>query len=422
MTPQLFTPRGGDGATTCRFCGAPLHLTLVDLGRQPLANSYLPADHGAAEPHYPLHVRVCSACRLAQVGDVVPAEHIFAADYAYFSSTAASWVAHAQRYAAAMRDRLRLTAASQVVEVASNDGYLLQHFAAAGIPVLGVEPARGVAEAAIARGVPTEIAFFGRATAERLAAAGRSADLIAANNVLAHVPDINDFVAGFAQLLKPHGVLTVENPHLLNLLRHVQFDTIYHEHYSYLSLLAVERLFAAHGLRVFDVETLPTHGGSLRYFAAHTDAGVAPGDGLARVRAEEAAAGLDGDRAYAGFAPRVAAVRDGLLAWLDAQRAAGRTVAAYGAAAKGNTLLNFCGITAADGRIAFCCDKAPSKQGKLLPGSRIPVLPPAAIGERRPDRVLILPWNLRAEIAADLAQIRDWGGRFAVAVPALEEF
>ncbi len=412
----------GDGISACRFCGAPLSLSLVDLGRQPLANSYLPADAGPDEPTYPLHVRVCRSCRLVQAGNVVPAEHIFAADYAYFSSTAASWVAHAARYARAMTTRFGLGPASRVIEVASNDGYLLQHFAAAGIPVLGIEPARGVAEAAIARGVPTEIAFFGRASATRLAAQGIAADLMAANNVLAHVPDINDFVAGFALLLKPQGVLTVENPHLLNLLSECQFDTIYHEHYSYLSLLAVERIMAAHGLRVFDVEELPTHGGSLRYFIARADADFATGAGLARVRAAEAAAGLDGDAAYAGFAPRVRAICAGLNAWLDQQLAAGRTVAAYGAAAKGNTLLNAAGVRAADHRIAFACDKAPSKQGRLLPGSRIPILAPAAIAERRPDRVLILPWNLRAEIAADLGGIRDWGGRFAVAVPRMEEW
>ncbi len=412
----------GDGISACRFCGKPLQLTLVDLGPQPLANSYLPADAGPDEPAYPLHVRVCQACRLVQAGDVVPAEHIFAADYAYFSSTAASWVEHARRYAQAMAARFGLGTGSRVIEVASNDGYLLQHFAAAGVPVLGVEPARGVAEAAIARGVPTEIAFFGRETATRLAGQGVQADLMAANNLLAHVPDINDFVAGFALLLKPEGVLTVENPHLLNLLRDCQFDTIYHEHYSYLSLLAVERIMAAHGLRVFDVEQLPTHGGSLRYFIARAGSDHADGPGLARVRAAEAAAGLDGDAAYQGFAPRVQAICDGLNVWLDAQKAAGRTVAAYGAAAKGNTLLNAAGVRAADGRIAFACDKAPSKQGRLLPGSRIPILAPGAIAERRPDRVLILPWNLRAEISADLGFIRDWGGRFAAAVPVMEEW
>lgn len=416
------SPRGGDGASACRFCGTALHETLVDLGHQPLANSFRAMDDTSVEATYPLHVRVCSACRLAQVGDVVPAEKIFAADYAYYSSTAVSWVDHARRYAEAMIARLGMGAASQVIEVASNDGYLLQHFAAQGIPVLGIEPAGGVAEAAIAKGVPTEIAFFGQATAERIAATHGQADLIAANNVLAHVPDINDFVAGFAALLKPRGVLTVENPHLLNLLRHCQFDTIYHEHYSYLSLLSVERLFAAHGLAVFDVEELPTHGGSLRYIAARADAGFAPLPGLVKVRADEAAAGLDTPAPYAGFTPRVEAVRAGLLAWLDAERAAGRTVGAYGAAAKGNTLLNYCSITAADKRIAFVCDKAHSKQGKLLPGSHIPVLAPLAIKALRPDRVLILPWNLRREISSDLAFIRDWGGKFAVAVPALEEF
>jgi SAM-dependent methyltransferase len=306
--------------------------------------------------------------------------------------------------------------------VASNDGYLLRHFVSLGIPCLGIEPAANVAAEARAAGVPTEVAFFGRETAARIRHRDGPADLIAANNVFAHVPDLNDFAAGFAALLAPAGTLTIEFPHLLNLLRELQFDTIYHEHYCYFSLAAAERVLAAQGLAVFDVEELPTHGGSLRLFVAHTTAGRAPGPGLAAVRAKEEAAGLDADAPYAGFTAACEGVRNGLLAFLDAMRAAGRRVAAYGAAAKGNTLLNYCGITAGDGRIAFVVDRAPSKQGRYLPGSHIPILAPEAIFSERPDIVLILPWNLRREIAADLAGIAAWGGRFAVAIPRLEVF
>lgn len=415
-------PIGGDGHRTCRFCGAGLSLTLVDLGDQPLANSYLTKQALALpEPRYPLHARVCQACRLVQVGAAVPPEEIFS-DYAYFSSVAASWVAHAERYAQSMRHRLCLGPASCVVEVASNDGYLLRHFVAMGIPCLGIEPAANVAAEARARGVPTEVAFFGHATASRIRDRDGRADLIAANNVFAHVPDLNDFAAGFAALLAPEGTLTIEFPHLLNLLRELQFDTIYHEHYCYFSLAAAERVLAAQGLAVFDVEELPTHGGSLRLFVAHVATRRTPGPGLAAVRAREAEGGLDTDAAYAGYAARCATVRDGLLGFLDTMRNEGRRVAAYGAAAKGNTLLNYCGITAEDGRIAFVVDRAPSKQGRYLPGSRIRILGPEAIAAEKPDIVLILPWNLRREIAADLASIAQWGGRFAVAVPKLEVF
>jgi hypothetical protein len=302
--------------------------------------------------------------------------------------------------------------------VASNDGYLLQHFVAMGIPVLGIEPAANVAEAAEAIGVPTRALFLGAATARQLAAEGVAADLLAGNNVLAHVPDLNDFVAGLAILLKPDGVLTMEFPHLLRLVEGVQFDTIYHEHFSYLSLLAVERAFARHGLAVFDVEEVPTHGGSLRVFARHAASTAHPDrPGVQAVRDKEAAAGMDGDAFYDGFAPRVAAVRDGLLAFLDRARANGKTVAAYGAAAKGNTLLNYCNV--GPDRIAFVVDANPHKQGHWLPGSRLPILAPSHLKQARPDYVLILPWNLKREIAADHAYIGDWGGRFVVAVPSL---
>lgn len=404
----------------CRFCHKPLTRSFVDLGLQPLANSYVPlAKAGQPEPRYPLHARVCDSCLLVQVDHDVPAEAIFS-DYAYFSSYATSWVEHARRYAVAMTERFRLGPQSLVVEVASNDGYLLQHFKAAGIGVLGVEPAANVAAVAEQKGIPSEVAFFNREMAERLLAAGKAADLMAANNVMAHVPELNQFIGGFAVLLKPHGVLTVEFPHLLNLIEQVQFDTIYHEHYSYLSLLAAEKIFAAHGLRVFDVEELPTHGGSLRLYVCHRNAGHADTLGLARVRKKEAAAGLDMLAAYDDFAPRVKAVRDELRGFLAAAKADGKKVCAYGAAAKGNTLLNYCGVTAQE--IAAAYDKNPHKQQHLLPGSQIPIRAPEAIAEDRPDYLLILPWNLKNEIAAEQSQIRGWSGHFVIAIPQLQIF
>ena len=403
--------------TACRYCAAPLTLELVDLGATPLANSYLPPtpEGIAAERSFPLRVMVCRDCRLVQTTETVPTDAIFSHDYAYLSSYSAGWVAHARRYAQAMIARFGLTPRSLVAEVASNDGYLLQHFVGAGIPVLGIEPAGHAAELAEAKGVPTRVAFFGRALAHELAAEGRRADLIVANNVLAHVPDIRDFAAGFAGFLAPQGVATFEFPHLANLLREVQFDTIYHEHYSYLSLLFVERLMGAVGLRVFDIEELPTHGGSLRVFACHEAAGHVEGAGLAKVRADEAVAGLDGDAAYGAFAPRVRAVCAGFHDFLDRAAAEGATVAGYGAAAKGNTFLNVCGVGAE--RIAFVADRNPEKQGRLLPGSHVPVLDPQALYERRPGYVVILPWNLAREVSAEHATIADWGGRFVTAVP-----
>ncbi len=404
----------------CRFCHKPLTRSFVDLGLQPLANSYVPlAKAGQPEPRYPLHARVCDGCLLVQVDHDVPAEAIFS-DYAYFSSYATSWVEHARRYAVAMTERFGLGPQSLVVEVASNDGYLLQHFKAAGIAVLGVEPAANVAAVAEQKGIPSEVAFFNRETAERLKAAGKMADLMAANNVMAHVPELNQFISGFAVLLKPEGVLTVEFPHLLNLIEQVQFDTIYHEHYSYLSLLAAEKIFAAHGLRVFDVEELPTHGGSLRLYVCHRDAAHVDTVGLARLRKTEATAGLDRLAAYDDFAPRVAAVRDELRGFLAAAKTDGKTVCAYGAAAKGNTLLNYCGLTTQE--IVAVYDKNPHKQNHLLPGSQIPIRAPEAIAEDRPDYLLILPWNLKAEVATEQAQIRGWNGHFVIAIPQLQIF
>jgi SAM-dependent methyltransferase len=352
-----------------------------------------------------------------QADSFVAPEDIFS-DYAYFSSYSDLWVDHARRFVAMARTRFALGPASQVVEVASNDGYLLRHFVAAGVPALGIEPAANVAQAARAIGVPTEIRFFGRDCAADLVARGLAADLVVGNNVLAHVPDINDFVGGLAAALKPDGVVSVEFPHLLRQIEGVQFDTVYHEHFYYLSLLAVERVFAAHGLRVFDVAELTSHGGSLRVIACRAaSAAHAAMPGVAKIRADEAAAGFDRAQTYAAFQARVAPIRTGLLDFLHNARREGRTVAAYGAAAKGNTLLNFSGV--GPDLIPYVVDRNPAKQGHFLPGSHIPVHPPEKIAQTRPDYVLILPWNIREEVMDAMAGIRAWGGRFVVAVPEL---
>ena len=404
----------------CRFCRTPLTQTVVDLGRQPLANSNLTAAELAAgtERTYPLHARVCPSCFLVQVDDPVAADEIFDSGYAYFSSYSASWVEHARRYAQAMIARFGLGPQSLVVEVASNDGYLLQHFKAAGVPVLGIEPTANTAQAAIDRGVPTEVMFFHGETGRELAARGVKADLMAANNVLAHVPDIGGFVAGFREVLKPEGVLTFEFPHLLNMLEMVQFDTIYHEHFSYLSLLAVAQVLRANGLRAFDVELLPTHGGSLRLFCAHEGASHRETEALKTLRAREAAAGLHRLETYEGYAARVDEVRDSFLAFLKSAKAEGKSVAAYGAAAKGNTFLNYAGVGTGDLVAAF--DANPHKQGRYLPGSHVPILAPDKVAEVKPDYILILPWNLKDEIMAQLAYVRAWGCRFVIASPKTE--
>jgi len=401
----------------CRFCRTPLTRTFLDLGFQPLANSYLTPEQLAAgsEPTFPLNTMVCDACFLVQADHEVPAEAIFDAGYAYFSSFSPGWVEHARRYAEAMTARLGLGPDSLVVEVASNDGYLLKHFLAKGVPVLGIEPTANTAEAARAIGVRTDVVFFNAETGKALAERGDRADLMAANNVLAHVPDLNAFVAGFPQALKPEGVLTFEFPHLLNLIELVQFDTIYHEHYSYLSLLTVEQVLAAHGMRVFDVEQLPTHGGSLRLFCCHASATHQDTDGLRAVRAAEAKAGLDKPETYDGFTARVEAVRESFLAFLAQAKDEGKVIAAYGAAAKGNTFLNYCGVTSDD--ILEAYDANPAKQDRYLPGSHVPIRAPAAVKASRPDYVLILPWNLKDEITRQLSFIADWGGRFVVASP-----
>lgn len=406
---------------TCQFCGTELKLSLVDLGRMPLANSYLdPNGDIASEKSYPLHVRVCGECRLAQVEPATEPFEIFG-DYAYFSSYSSSWMQHASRFADMAIARWGLNETSKVVEVASNDGYLLRNFVAANVPVLGVEPAANVAAVAEQIGVPTDVSFFGVDTAERLRGAGHSADLIVGNNVFAHVPDLNDFVGGLAILLKADGVISLEFPHLLKLIEGVQFDTVYHEHFSYLSLYTTERVLGRYGLRVFDVEELPTHGGSLRILACHAGSGAHPtGEGLEKVRADEAAARLDDDAGYEGFAPKVEKVRSDLLAFLNQAKSEGRTVVGYGAAAKGNTLLNFCGI--GDSLVPYVADLSPHKQNKALPGSHIPVKAPDAIGESKPDYVLILPWNIKEEVMESMSHVRSWGGQFVVAIPQLTIF
>lgn len=405
----------------CRHCAAPVTLPMADLGTAPPSNAYLrePALH-APERWYPLRVLVCENCWLVQTEDFAAADALFDADYAYFSSFSSSWLAHAQAYVQEMAERLALGAHSQVVEVAANDGYLLQYVAARGIPCLGVEPTASTAAAARARGIEVVERFFGVALARELVAQGRAADLTAANNVLAHVPDINDFVAGFAVLLKPQGVATFEFPHLLQLVQQCQFDTLYHEHFSYLSLTAVQRIFAANGLTVTDVQELPTHGGSLRVFAQRSDAMPAVHARVGELLARETAAGVSSAAFYAGLQDEALRIKRELLAFLLDCHARGLTVGAYGAAAKGNTLLNFAGVRA--DLLPYVVDRNPAKQGQFLPGSRIPIVDEAHLRAHRPDRVLILPWNLRDEVTAQLDYVRAWGGQFAVAVPRLEVF
>ena len=404
------------GLALCRSCGAPLAHVVADLGMTPISNAFVRADRSSSsERFYPLKAFVCDRCWLVQLQDFEAPETHFHGEYVYFSSFSDSWLAHARSYVDMAIARFNLGRTSRVVEVASNDGYLLQHFVKAGIACLGVDPAANCAKAAWdLRGVPTEVAFFGSETARRLREHGGAADLLIANNVLAHVPDINDFVAGFKVLLAERGVITFEFPHVLEMIRNVEFDTIYHEHYSYLSLLALEPLFARHGLEVIDVERLPTHGGSLRLFVTHAGS-TAPAKAVEAMRREESADGLDDIATYKAFADRVRALKRRLLQMLIHLTEAGHSIAAYGAPAKGNTLLNYCGI----GRdfIDFTVDRNVHKQGLLLPGTRIPVLAPDEIARRRPDCILILPWNLRDEIIAQINRIPGWSGRFIVPVP-----
>ena len=402
----------------CRHCAAPLGLTLVDLGSAPPSNAYLTEQSlHAPEQWFPLRVLVCEQCWLAQTEDFARAEELFDKDYAYFSSTSSSWLEHARRYADDMRNRLGLTRESFVVEVASNDGYLLKNFVAAGIPCLGIEPTASTAVVAEALRIPVLREFFGEGLARRLAGEGRQADLILGNNVYAHVPDINDFTAGLKAALKPGGTISLEFPHLLRLIEQTQFDTIYHEHFSYLSVYTLCRIFAAAGLRVWDVEQLPTHGGSLRVFGCHSDDPRQETPAVSVIVRAEEAAGLRERTTYRQFQARAEAIKHDLLRFLIEQKRAGKIVAAYGAAAKGNTLLNFSGVR--PDLLPFVCDAATSKQGKYLPGSRIPIVAPEMLSERKPDYVLILPWNIADEVRTQQQRVRDWGGRFVVAIPRL---
>ncbi len=406
-----------EAGPVCRFCGAALELVFADLASSPLANSYLSLEQlSKAERTYPLVVRVCERCWLCQLPEAASPEEIFG-DYAYFSSFSTSWVEHARRYTEEMVARFGFGAGQQVVEIASNDGYLLRHFQERGIPVLGIEPAANVAAAARALGIPTEVRFFGKSAADDLVERGLAADLLLGNNVLAHVPDLNDFVAGLARLLKPAGVLTMEFPHLVRLVAENQFDTIYHEHFSYLSLVAVERVFAAHGLELFDVEELPTHGGSLRIYAQRANEGIQQvGPRVGALLAQERALGVETRAYYDRFSEQVRETKRGLLEFLLAAKRAGKTIVGYGAPAKGNTLLNYCGVR--QDFLDYTVDASPHKQGKFLPGTRIPIHPPAKILETKPDYILILPWNLRQEISTQMVAVRDWGGQFVVAIPA----
>ena len=403
----------------CRHCATPLQHVLIDLGFAPPSNAYLSAaDLSRPEKHYPLRVLVCDRCWLAQTEDHAQADELFRPDYAYFSSTSTTWLDHARRYTDDVVVRLGLGGQSFVIEVASNDGYLLRNFVARGVPCLGIEPTASTAAAAEAQGIAVRREFFGESLGRALASSGQAADLIVGNNVYAHVPDINDFTRGLCAALKPGGTITLEFPHLAQLLEHAQFDTIYHEHFSYLSLTAVTRVFAASGLRVFDVEHLPTHGGSLRVWGCHTDDARVDTPAVAAVLADEGRRGLRALSTYQAFQARADRIKDDLLTFLLEQKRAGRTVAAYGAAAKGNTLLNYAGVR--PDLLPFVCDAAPSKQGKFLPGSHIPILAPAALVERRPDFLLVLPWNLLAEVKRQHEALAAQGTRFVTAVPRLE--
>jgi SAM-dependent methyltransferase len=400
----------------CRHCGNELALRFVDLGSAPPSNAYLTADTlDAPERYYPLVVMVCDRCWLVQTKDFAEADELFASDYAYFSAFSSSWLLHSERYVDEMIRRFELGRGSHVVEVASNDGYLLQYVRARGIPCLGIEPTASTAAAARRRGVETIEEFFGVSLGARLAAEGRGADLMAANNVLAHVPDINDFLGGFAKLLKAHGVATFEFPHLLKLVTENQFDTIYHEHFSYFSLITIEIMAARHGLRIIDVEELPTHGGSLRVYLAHAASTRPVGPAVAELLAREESLGLRRIETYAGFTDRVHATKRNVLAVLIELKNAGKTICGYGAPGKGNTLLNYCGI--GTDFLDFTVDRNPYKHGRFTPGMRIPILPVEAIEAARPDYIFILPWNLKTEILRQMRHVETWGAKFIVPIP-----
>jgi SAM-dependent methyltransferase len=405
----------------CRHCSTPLEHVFLDLGFAPPSNAYLSAaDLQAPEQYFPLKLFVCGQCWLVQTEDYSRSDELFTKDYAYFSSVSTTWLAHARSYVDMITARLGLGANSFVIEVASNDGYLLKNFVASGVPCLGVEPTDSTAAVAEAAGIPVAREFFGQDFAGKLVKSGRQADLIIGNNVYAHVPDINDFTAGMKTALKPGGTITLEFPHLMSLMRLNQFDTVYHEHYSYLSLQSVKAIFARAGLRVCDVEQITTHGGSLRVYGCHADDARVDGAAVARILAEEIASGLQDLATYQRFQREADKVKNKLLAFLVDANLAGKTMAAYGAAAKGNTLMNYAGVK--PDLVSFVCDAAASKQGKFMPGSHIPILAPKELRERRPDYVLILPWNIADEVVKANEFVREWGGKFVVAVPALRIF
>jgi 2-polyprenyl-3-methyl-5-hydroxy-6-metoxy-1,4-benzoquinol methylase len=405
-------------ASQCRFCANPLKHTFVDLGMSPPSNSYLAANQlQVAEKFYPLHAYVCEKCFLVQLEEFESPADIFS-DYAYFSSYSASWLSHAKSYADLMVEKFGFSSSSKVIEIASNDGYLLQYFKELNIPVLGIEPAANVAKVAEAKGIPSLVKFFGVKTAKELVEAGTQADLLLGNNVLAHVPDLNDFVAGMKIVLKPDGVLTMEFPHLLQLIDKNQFDTIYHEHFSYFSFLTVEQVFAAHGLTLFDVEEISTHGGSLRIYGKHRETNPAISDRLRSLKEREIAAGLNTIDTYLSFTEKVQTTKRNLLSFLIDAKKEGKSVVGYGAPAKGNTLLNYCGVRT--DFIDYTVDLSPHKQNSFLPGTHIPVYHPHKIKETKPDYLLILPWNLQQEIMEQMAFIREWDGQFVVPIPSVE--
>ena len=420
--PEKTTPNRPvrPSGSSCRFCFAPLSLSVVDLGTSPLCQKHVrPEDAKKAEHFFPLHAYVCRECWLMQLEDFASPEEIFTGEYAYFSSYSDSWLEHARNYTARMVERFGLGQDSLVVEAASNDGYLLQYFLERGIPVLGIEPAANVAAAAREKGVRTEGLFFGQEAARRLSAQYGKANLLVGNNVLAHVPDINDFVGGMKAMLAVNGVITMEFPHLQRLIEGNQFDTIYHEHYSYLSLVAANRIFAHHGLTLFDVEELPTHGGSLRIFACHTEGLIRPvSDNVGALLERERRLGMESPEYYADFEARVKETKRRLLEFLIGAKRDGKTVVGYGAPGKGNTLLNYCGIRT--DFLDFTVDRNPHKQGNFLPGTRIPIYHPEAIKAARPDYVIILPWNLKEEISRQLSYIEEWGGKMVVPIPEVQ--
>jgi hypothetical protein len=418
MQPTV-SPEAVSPGAACRFCGTALRNTFVDLGMSPLCQTHIePHQLNHPEVFYPLHAYVCSSCLLVQLEQYATPQQIFG-DYAYFSSYSDSWLEHARSYTASMVERLGLSRHSRVIEIASNDGYLLKYFVGRGIPCLGIEPAANVAKFAVEQGVPTMVRFFGRRTAEEIGRDWGRPDLLLGNNVLAHVPDLNDFVAGMKLLLSPTGAITMEFPHLLRLMQENQFDTIYHEHFSYFSFLVVQRVFAAHGLTLFDVDELQTHGGSLRIYARHSEAASPPvSDRVRELLERERALGLDREQAYADFDAKVRETKGKLLEFLIGAKRAGKRIAGYGAPGKGATLLNYCGIRA--DFLDYTVDRSPHKQGRYTPGTHIPICHPDRIRESRPDYVLILPWNLKTEIMEQISYIRAWGGRFVIPIPEVK--